>query len=128
MMFPRATVEECGLWDEAYFGYWVDTDWCMRLKQMGKSIYCAPSTSIKHHEGNKRHKKKHPSRIIMFHRGALRLYAKHYTHGVVDPRTWFALIALSIRAILQIAINLPRTEDATPRDVVQAHSRESCDP
>jgi hypothetical protein len=98
MIFPRSLIDEAGPWDERYFGYWVDTDWCMQLNKMGKKIFCVPQARVIHYEKNRSGRKKKPSRIWSFHWGAFRLYRKHYTFGLFDPRSIMALIALSIRA------------------------------
>ena len=112
MFFRRPLVDEVGYWDEGYPGYWVDTDWCMQLKEQGRQVYCVPSAVITHHEQNRRGKKKSPRRIRMFHNGAYRFYTKHYTYGRLDPRSVFALIALTARAYMLILQNyfLPTEE------------------
>jgi N-acetylglucosaminyl-diphospho-decaprenol L-rhamnosyltransferase len=105
-MFLRLpVVAECGPWDEGYAGYWVDADWCLRLGQRGKAIYCVPQARVVHHENNHAGKKKSPGRIWMFHRGAARLYRKHYTAGWLDPRTWVASTGLAMRAAFLILGN-----------------------
>jgi GT2 family glycosyltransferase len=111
MLFRRSLVDEVGPWDEGYFGYWVDTDWYWQLKRHGKKVYCVPQVSVVHHEGNRAGRKKHPSRIWMFHSGAYRFYRKRYTWGVLDPRAIFAGIALTLRAVLLIALNQVRPAD-----------------
>ena len=105
MFFRRELVDEVGYWDEAYFAYWVDTDWCLKVTRAKKSIYCLPAAVITHHESNARGKKRSPHRIWLFHRGALRLYRHWYTYGTFDPRLWFAASALLSRAGLQIVVN-----------------------
>jgi GT2 family glycosyltransferase len=106
MLMRRSVIAEVGPWDEAYpQAYWDDTDWCLRLNKLGKKIYCIPQAGVVHHEGNQPGKKKSPSRIWMFHRGAYRLYRKHYTGGALDPRAWLALTVLSLRAALIIMRN-----------------------
>lgn len=112
MIFPSSLVEEAGPWDEKYFAYWVDTDWCMNLKKLGKKLFCLPSARVIHYEKNRRGRKKKPSRIWNFHLGAFRLYRKHYTFGIFDPRSIIALNALSIRAGILLVINcfLPESD------------------
>lgn len=105
MLFPKSIIEEIGLWDEGYFAYWVDTDWCMRLKKHNKVVYCVPSARLIHHESNKSGKRKSPLRIWLFHKGAYRLYSKHYTQGYLDPRAIIALIGLMIRTGYMLIIN-----------------------
>ena len=70
MLFRRSLFDEVGPWDEGYFGYWVDTDWCMQLRDAGKVIYCVPKVAVVHHESNQAGKKRGASRIWAFNRGA----------------------------------------------------------
>jgi GT2 family glycosyltransferase len=117
MMIRRSVLAECGPWDEGFKGYWVDTDWCMKLKKMGKTVFCIPQARAVHHENNDPGKKQSPRRIWMFHLGAYRLYRKHYTWGALDPRAAVALAALTARATLLTARNLVRSETVTaPRE------------
>jgi GT2 family glycosyltransferase len=111
MMLRRCLVDEAGPWDEGYFAYWCDTDWFVRLKKMGKKVFCVPQVGIIHHEKNRRGRRKDPWRIREFHRGAYRLYRKHYTMGIFDPRAIMAFLALNLRAALLILLNhLARSE------------------
>jgi len=103
MIFPRALFDLTGPWDEGYFAYWVDTDWCMTLGELGKQIFCVPEARVVHYENNRAGRKKSARRVVIFHRSAYRLYRKHYTWGAADPRALFALVALSMRAALLIA-------------------------
>jgi GT2 family glycosyltransferase len=100
MLFRRSLLEEVGLWDEGYEGYWVDVDWFMQLKKLGKKVFCVPEAKIVHQETYQPGKRKSIARIWMFHRGAYRLYRKHFTWGVLDPRALFAWAALHLRAAL----------------------------
>lgn len=105
MLFRNDLITRYGYWDTGYKGYWVDADWCMRLKKNDHDVYCLPEASIVHHEQNKSGKKKSPSRIMMFHSGAFRFYKKYYTFGTLDPRAIIAMLLLSMRAASLIVIN-----------------------
>lgn len=116
MMFRRELLDEVGLWDERYRGYWVDADWCMTLKRSGKRVFCVPDTYIMHHENNARGKKKSANRIRMFHAGAYHFYTKWYTLGVLDPRSLFCGLALSSRALILMILNLFVTASKADQD------------
>jgi hypothetical protein len=105
MFMRRSLIEEAGPWDEGYRCYWVDSDWCARLKSLGKKVCCVPAAGIVHYENNRAGKKKSPWRIWHFHLAALRLYRKHYTMGVLDPRTLVAGLALLGRAGVLLLLN-----------------------
>ena len=128
MFFRRSLLSDVGAWDERYFGYWVDTDWCHSLRAAGRHIFCVPAAHLVHHENNARGKRKTPSRIWMFHYGAYQLYTRWRTLGYWDPRSIVAGLALLTRALLLMAQNsLPqrRREETAPfarRPGVQAES------
>jgi GT2 family glycosyltransferase len=105
MLFRRSLLDKVGAWDERYFGYWVDTDWCKNIASHGEKIYCVPAAKIVHHEGNARGKPKSASRIWIFHYGAYVYFTKWHCLGPSDPRSIVAGLALVARAGLQIAVN-----------------------
>ena len=90
MYFRKSLVDRLGEWDEGYYGYFVDTDWCYRLSRHGVQVYCVPAARIVHHEQNSSKRKRGASRIWMFHRSALRFYRKNHTFGWMDPRAILA--------------------------------------
>lgn len=114
MLFKRSLLRDVAGWDPGYRGYWVDTDWCCRLRKAGVRLACVPASRIVHHEQNAGWKKKRPDRIWMFHAGALRYYRLHATRGVLDPRLWFAALGLGARAAVLIGINSLRRDHAEP--------------
>jgi GT2 family glycosyltransferase len=118
MLFRRELFDEVGPWDEGYFGYWVDTDWCFRIRKAGWKVYCVPTALVIHHEQNHRGKKKSPRRIWMFHYGAYRFYKKNMTWGVFDPRAVFAVVALGAHGVFQLVQNLfvpPQKPNTVPK-------------
>jgi len=44
----RATVEAVGGFDEAYFTYWEDVDWCARAAAAGHEVWFVPAARIRH--------------------------------------------------------------------------------
>lgn len=51
MMVRRQAGEDVGWWDENYFWYGDDLDFCYRLKEKGWKIYFVPEVSILHYKG-----------------------------------------------------------------------------
>lgn len=116
MLLRRSLIDRLGEWDEGYPGYFVDTDWCYRLRRSDIKVYCVPAARIVHHEQNKRTRKRSPQRIWMFHQGAYRFYRKNMTLGWLDPRAVLAGLALASRALLLIGCNAlkPDIREAPP--------------
>lgn len=63
MMVRRKAGEDVGWWDEDYFFYGEDLDFCYRLKQNGWKIYFVPAVEILHHKGISGGIKKHSKYI-----------------------------------------------------------------
>lgn len=51
MLFPRLTVEAAGPWDQNYFLYWEDIDWCLRVKEKGFQIFHTSEARVRHIHG-----------------------------------------------------------------------------
>lgn len=51
MMMPRAVVEELGGWDESYFFYGEDIDFCYRIHEAGYAIVYYPHVEVLHYKG-----------------------------------------------------------------------------
>jgi GT2 family glycosyltransferase len=122
MLFRRSLFESVRPWDDGYFAYWVDSDWCFWLRQSGWRVFCVPQASVVHHEQNRVGRKKSWRRIWMFHYGAYRFYRKTQTAGMLDPRAILALFALSARGMFQLAQNafLAEPQLMTPAEKTDA--------
>lgn len=114
MFMRRALFAQVGPWDEKYRCYWVDTDWCARLRRLGAKVYCVPQARIVHYENNRAANKKSVWRIWHFHIGAYRLYRKHYTMGFLDPRALLAGVILVARAGVMLVLNELKSDTNGP--------------
>ncbi len=126
MLFRKEALDRVGEWDEGFRCYFVDTEWCKRIQEAEGLVYCVPEASIFHHEQNKSSRKKNPRRIVDFHKGAFRLYQKHYTRGMWDPRWVLAASALTLRTTLLLALNAMKSSSESDDDPFSAvHRKEA---
>jgi len=51
MLIPRSVVKKIGLFDEKYFFYFEDLDYCRRARKVGLKVYYLPSAQVFHHHG-----------------------------------------------------------------------------
>lgn len=60
MLISRAALEDVGLLDEAFFMYWEDTEFCVRLRKKGWRIAAAPDSHVLHkvHASTPRNKRR----------------------------------------------------------------------
>lgn len=108
LMVSRDAYAKVGGLDEAFFVYWVDADWCERIKSAGLKIYCEPASLIIHDENlkAKRRTKKNYRMVADFHQGAYRYYIKHHAAGSrCSPKSIIALLGLGLRAGLIIGLD-----------------------
>jgi len=108
MLVRREIGEEIGWWDEDYFWYGEDLDFCYRVKQVGSRVMFYPEVKILHHKGVsggiKKHSKQRSSadeKTRRLAQGArfdamLIFYNKHY----VD-RKYPKLVTLVVTAFIR---------------------------
>ncbi|MEK7572858.1 MAG: glycosyltransferase family 2 protein [Patescibacteria group bacterium] len=109
MMVRRKAGDDIGWWDEDYFFYGEDIDFCYRLKEKNWKIYFVPEVSVFHHKGISGGIKKHSehistadlqTKIIATNArfNAMRIfYKKHYREKYPKLLTWLVLLAVEAR-------------------------------
>ncbi|MEM1125580.1 MAG: glycosyltransferase [Bacteroidota bacterium] len=91
-----------GVFDEAFFMYGEDLDWCYRIQQAGWGIYYTPETQIIHYKGEST--KKGDLRYVRLFYGAMLLFIeKHFKDR--HSRLFAGVLRLGIlgRATLSVA-------------------------
>jgi GT2 family glycosyltransferase len=48
MMIPTAVLQKVGLFDEHFFMYYEDLDFCLRIQEAGYQLYYVPDTTVEH--------------------------------------------------------------------------------
>lgn len=93
LMIRRDLARRTGGFDESFFMYWEDADWCKRVKNDGHRVVCEPRAKVLHDEGAQRRPR--PRQVWVFHKSAYRYYAKHHLTGfrrVLGPVVYAALM------------------------------------
>ncbi|MBI4899191.1 MAG: glycosyltransferase family 2 protein [Actinobacteria bacterium] len=96
IMFSRACYEAVGGWDESYFLYSEETDFCLRARDAGWRTRLLPDAVVVHHEGGSgRSDATHVMQIV----NRVRLYARRHSRpagyaylalNVLSELTWLA--------------------------------------
>ncbi|MBI4089355.1 MAG: glycosyltransferase family 2 protein [Candidatus Levybacteria bacterium] len=112
MLVRRVAGENVGWWDEDYFFYGEDIDFCYMLKQNNWKVYFVPTVSILHYKGvsggikNISKKistadKETKKRVTHARFNAMRIfYKKHYENKYPKLLTWLVYKAISLKEIL----------------------------
>lgn len=77
MLVRRDVAEATGGFDESFFMYCEEIDWCWRIREAGWEIYTVPSAEIVHYGGEST-KQNHAESIINLWESRARFYNKHH--------------------------------------------------
>ena len=93
-----------GLFDEAFFMYGEDLDWCYRIKEAGWEIHYTPSTQIIHYKGEST-KKGELRYVKLFYGAMLRFSEKHFKQTHSHFFRAFLRTGILTRAALQVVVD-----------------------
>ena len=114
MMIRAASVKKVGLFDEDFFFYGEDLDWCYRIKKMGYKIVYTPITKIVHFKGaasgmkptsahlTKATKESKRKAIKESTRAMELFYRKHYFDKYPFLITWLVISTIKIIGWIRI--------------------------
>jgi N-acetylglucosaminyl-diphospho-decaprenol L-rhamnosyltransferase len=74
----RSAIEAVGSFDEGYFMYVEEVDWCYRLKRAGWEVWHCPDALAVHH-GGRSTVQREAAMLVELHRSRWRFYRKHYS-------------------------------------------------
>jgi GT2 family glycosyltransferase len=99
MMTRREAVEGVGYFDEDYFLYGEDIDWCWRMQRAGWEVWYIPRASITHVKGASM--RRSPSRPDWFFFEAMRIFVrKHLQDRYPPPLLWLLDTGIHLRYFL----------------------------
>jgi len=92
MMVRREAMEQVGFFDEDYFLFLEETDWCYRMKKVGWKVYHHPRTEVIHFQGKSAEKDKKRARVE-YYRSRYQFFKKNRGFW----QWFFLLIGLMIK-------------------------------
>lgn len=106
MLVRHEAMADVGLFDEAYWLYMEDLDWCYRFKQSGWTIWYDGTTTVIHVKGGSTVRRGHRGlrHNYAFHRSMARFYGKFYARrrsiadGAVYAAIWTKFLIAAIRS------------------------------
>lgn len=114
MLVRREAGEQAEWWDEDYFFYGEDIDFCYMLKQKGWKIYYVPTVSVIHYKGVSggiksvskeitTASKETRKRATKWRFNAMRIfYNKHYKQKYPFFITWLVILAINLKLYLAL--------------------------
>ena len=104
MVVRAKAVEQAGMFDEDFFMYGEDLDWCYRIQQAGWEIHYTPDTQIIHYKGEST-KKGELRYVLLFYGAMLRFAEKHFKKRHSFLFRLFLRIGIIARGSLQAVTN-----------------------
>jgi hypothetical protein len=101
-VIPPSTDESgAGLFDEDFFMYGEDLDWCFRIQRSGWKIYYTPETEIIHYKGEST-KKGELRYVRLFYGAMLRFTEKHFKSRYSNVFAVLVRAGIVVRAAMSV--------------------------
>ena len=114
MMARRESGEKIGWWDEDYFFYGEDLEFCFRLKETGWKVYFVPSASALHYKGISGGIKKNSKKITTANLETKKratnwrflamkiFYRKHYQNKYPFILNWLVVLGINFKRFIAL--------------------------
>lgn len=108
MLMRRAALEKVGLFDERFFMYAEDLDWCRRARQSGWRLYYIPSVEVLHLKAVSS-RQRPLGRLVDINYTAAQYIRKHWNGFFAPPVRFIMYLALGVRFALSLPFALVET-------------------
>ncbi len=122
LMTRRAVIEQVGGFDEGYFMYSEELDWCRRVKAAGWRIVFLPAAEIIHYEG-KSSEQAVAARHIRFQASKVRYFHKFHGAAAAELLRVFILAAFAVEWCFEAAKWLLGSKRRLRRDRMAAYQQ-----
>ena len=110
MLIRRAVLAQIGLFDERFFAYQEDTDFCYRAGQAGWQVYYYPHAQIVHYGGQGGSRAQPYRSIWEWHRSYFLYYRKDLAERYFFLFNWLYYGVMVLKLVSALAVNLFRRE------------------
>ena len=94
MVIRNNVIDDIGYFDEQYFAYQEDSDYCLTAKNNGWKIYYYPESIVKHIGGQGGSHSVRSRAIFEWHRSYVRYFYKHFANDYPNIFNIFYLIIM----------------------------------
>jgi GT2 family glycosyltransferase len=122
LLVRREAADTVGLFDEDFFMFSEETDWCYRFRQAGWSVLFTPDAEFTHVGGATTSRDWGPLYREQL-RGHLRFLAKHHGLTEAEQARWLLLVAMLLRSLVFTG-DRRKTSFAAARWLARSSARE----
>lgn len=120
LLVRRETYEQVGGFDESFFMYSEEMDWCRRMKTAGWQVVYFPPARIVHHEA-KSSAQVPAATHIRFNSSKVRYFRKYHGPLAAEALRWFLLGNFAFQLVLEWAKGLMRHKREMRAERVRAY-------
>jgi len=113
LLARRAMIEALGGFDERFFYYWEETEWCLRARRAGWRVYLVPTANV-WHKGVQRNYQPGPNTTYYWGRNWLKMLAKHHA----PPSVWIIALSILGRSLLSWTVRPKYRSQVPHRDAL----------
>ena len=113
MLVRTSVIREVGMFDEAFFMYGEDLDWCYRIKAYGWQVWYDPAVTILHYKRVSSTRRAVPS-IRAFYAAMRIFHRKHYESATIAPLNWLIYLGIILKEWQALARNRLRPTRERP--------------
>ena len=122
LLTRRAVLDQVGGFDEGYFMYSEELDWCRRVKAAGWRVVYLPSAQIVHYEG-KSSEQVVAARHIRFQTSKVRYFRKFHGRPAAGALRAFLLAAFAVEWVLEAVKRLLGSKRPLRRERMAAYAQ-----
>jgi len=116
MLIRRQVMQQIGPFDELFFAYQEDADYCFQAKKAGWKIIYLPTSQIIHFGGHGGSRVQPYRSIFEWHRSYYLYYRKNLAKDYIFIFNWFYYFLMGLKLVVSLIVNALRTEKfAGPR-------------
>ncbi len=116
MLIRRQVIEQVGLFDERFFAYQEDADYCFQVKKAGWKVIYLPTAKIIHYGGHGGSRVQPYRSIFEWHRSYYLYYQKNLAKDYFFLFNWIYYLLMGIKLALSLLANALRSDKfAGPR-------------
>jgi len=105
MFIRRETYQQVGAFDEQFFAYQEDSDYCLRARQAGWKVMYVPLAKIIHFGGQGGSSAQPVQSLYQWHRSYYLYYRKHFAKDYFFLFNWFYYGMMALKLLLALLVN-----------------------
>jgi GT2 family glycosyltransferase len=106
MLIRREVIDQIGLFDEGFFAYQEDADYCLRARKGGWKIFYFPEAKITHFGGRGGSRIQPIRSVWEWHKSYYLYYRKHFAKDYVFLFNWFYYGSMIMKLCYSLVKNL----------------------